>query len=259
MHTDIVELRSFYHSTLGQRTAHAISMALSSIWHPLPQERLLGLGYTRPWLERFEPGTERTLAFMPARQGAARWPRTGPSRCALVFEEELPLNDAAVDRILVVHALEHADDPREMLVELWRVLAPNGRLVLIVPNRRGVWAKFDNTPFGDGRPFSRRQLNRYLRDCNFTPSAETEALMFPPFEKRLLSRLYGPMERFGRRFLPIFGGVLVVEAQKRLYQGLPVAERQSRRVFVPVLAPQGSARVRHESTTADTDEMMKPR
>jgi hypothetical protein len=30
-----------------------------------------------------------------------------------------------------------------------------------------------------------------------------------------------------------------VEAQKRLYQGLPVTQRASRRVFVPVLAPQG--------------------
>lgn len=251
MHTDIVELRSFYHCPLGQRTAHAIAMALSSVWHPLPNERLLGLGYTRPWLERFEAGTERTLAFMPARQGAARWPRSGTSRSALVYEEELPLNDAAVDRILVVHALEFADDPREMLVELWRVLAPNGRLVMVVPNRRGMWAQFDNTPFGDGRPFSRHQLNRSLRECNFTPSAETEALMFPPFERRLLSRFSNQIEQFGKRFLPIFGGVLVVEAQKRLYQGLPVAERQSRRVFVPVLSPQGSTRNSQRRTGAD--------
>jgi len=33
--------------------------------------------------------------------------------------------------------------------------------------------------------------------------------------------------------------VIIVEAQKRLYQGLPVTQRASRRVFVPVLAPQG--------------------
>jgi hypothetical protein len=31
-----------------------------------------------------------------------------------------------------------------------------------------------------------------------------------------------------------------VEAQKRLYQGIPVAQRASRRVFVPVLSPQGA-------------------
>ena len=37
----------------------------------------------------------------------------------------------------------------------------------------------------------------------------------------------------------MFSGVIIVEAQKRLYQGLPVAARASRRVFVPVIAPQG--------------------
>ena len=50
------------------------------------------------------------------------------------------------------------------------------------------------------------------------------------------------MERAGRRFWPLFSGVLVVEAQKRVYQGLPVAQRASRRVFVPVLAPGAHAR-----------------
>lgn len=242
MHTDIVELRSFYHSPLGQRASHAIAMALSSIWKPLPNERLLGLGYTRPWIERFEPDTERTICFMPAAQGAARWPRQGPSRSVLVFEEELPLPDSAVDRILMIHALEHSENPRETLMEMWRVLAPNGSLVLVVPNRRGVWAQFEHTPFGNGRPFSATQLGRYLRDTNFTPTAETEALMFPPSEKRITTRFSMQIERWGRKYLPVFGGVIVLEAQKRMYQGLPVAERQSRRVFVPVLSPQPTAR-----------------
>lgn len=241
MHTDIVELRAFYHTQLGQRTAHAIAMALSAIWHPLPNERLLGLGYARPWLDRFEPDAERTISFMLAAQGAARWPRQGPSRSALVFDEELPLMDSAVDRILMVHALEYAENPRETLMEMWRVLAPNGRLVIVVPNRRGVWARFDNTPFGNGRPFSRGQLGKLLRDANFTPAAETEALMFPPSTKPYVQRFSSQFERWGRRFLPVFGGVIVLEAHKRMYEGLPVSARQSRRVFVPVLAPQGNA------------------
>ncbi|MEM0898681.1 MAG: class I SAM-dependent methyltransferase [Pseudomonadota bacterium] len=241
MHTDIVELRGFYHSKLGQRVGHAITMALSSLWRPLPNERLLGIGYTKPWLPRFEPDTECTISFMPAAQGAARWPREGGSRTALVFDEELPLPDSAVDRILMTHCLEHSENPRETLMEMWRVLAPNGTLVMVVPNRRGVWARFEHTPFGDGRPFSHSQLMRYLRDTNFTPTGDTEALMFPPSEKRLTTKFSMAIERWGRKYLPVFGGVLVVAAQKRMYQGLPVAERQSRRVFVPALAPQPAA------------------
>ena len=49
-------------------------------------------------------------------------------------------------------------------------------------------------------------------------------------------------ERLGRRFTPAFAGVVVVEATKQLYQGLPVRQRQSRRVFVPVLAPQSAGK-----------------
>ena len=40
----------------------------------------------------------------------------------------------------------------------------------------------------------------------------------------------------------MFSGVIIVEAQKRLYQGVPVSRRASRRVFVPVLSPQGAGR-----------------
>jgi SAM-dependent methyltransferase len=179
---------------------------------------------------------------MPATQGAVKWPEDGPSSTALVFDEELPLVDSSIDRILLVHALEHAENPRETLKEIWRVLAPAGRVVIVAPNRRGIWARFEHTPFGTGRPFSRSQLNELLRDANFTPAAFGEALLFPPSKRRWMLRFHGMLERAGQRFWPIFSGVIVVEAQKRLYQGLPVAQRASRRVFVPVLSPQGAAR-----------------
>jgi SAM-dependent methyltransferase len=242
MKSDIIGLRSFYASTLGRLTERSIAMALSSIWASLPNERLVGLGYATPWLDRFAGDAERAFSFMPASQGAVGWPTGGPSASALVFEEDLPLMDSSVDRVLVVHSLEHAENPREALVELWRVLSPGGRVVIVVPNRRGVWARFEHTPFGTGRPFSRGQLTQLLRDANFTPGAWTDALHFPPSNRRSVMRPHQLIERAGRRFWPLFAGVLIVEAQKRLYQGLPVAARASRRVFVPALNPQGATR-----------------
>ncbi|HEX2147848.1 MAG TPA: class I SAM-dependent methyltransferase, partial [Pseudorhizobium sp.] len=190
-------------------------------------------------LDRFRGDTERSFAFMPAGQGAVNWPVGERSTTALVFDEELPLPDSSVDRVLLVHSLEFAENPRETLKELWRVLAPGGRLVIVVPNRRGVWARMEHTPFGSGRPYSRGQLTSLLRETNFTPGASAEALFFPPSRIRTVLRFRNVLERIGRRFWPVFSGVIIVEAQKRLYQGLPVAARASRRVFVPVLAPQG--------------------
>ena len=247
MHADIVDLREFYHSPLGHFAEHSIAMALSSLWARLPDERLVGLGYAVPYLDRFRTGTERTFAFMPAGQGAVNWPVGELSSTALVFEEELPLPDSSVDRVLMVHSLEFAENPRETLKEVWRVLAPGGRLVIVVPNRRGVWARMEHTPFGSGRPYSRRQLTALLRESNFTPAAAAEALFFPPSKIRAILKLRHGLERMGRRLWPAFSGVLVLEAQKRLYQGLPVAARASRRVFVPVLGAQGVPTTRSSS------------
>ncbi|MFP5077338.1 class I SAM-dependent methyltransferase [Rhizobium sp. YIM 134829] len=244
MHADIVDLRQFYHSLLGRSAEQAITMAIAAIWARLPEERLVGLGYAVPYLERFKADTERTFAFMPAGQGAVNWPVAELSATALIFDEELPLPDSSIDRVLMVHSLEFAENPRETMKELWRVLAPGGRLVIVVPNRQGVWARMEHTPFGTGRPYSRGQLTALLRETNFTPGASAEALFFPPSSSKTVLKIGRGLERIGRSLWPLFSGVIVVEAQKRLYQGLPVAARASRRVFVPVLAPQGVPSIR---------------
>ena len=239
MHTDIVDLRAFYRSKLGQSALRSISMSVSALWPALPDERLVGLGYCRPFLDRFAPDAERAFAFMPAQQGAVAWPHADAVSTALVFDEELPLADSSVDRVLCIHAFEHAESPSNFLAEAWRVLSPNGRLVIVVPNRRGIWARFDHTPFGGGRPYTRGQMNKALREAGFTVERWNEALFFPPFERYLRLGISSFSERTGRRLWPAFSGVLVVEANKKLYQGLPATNRASRRVIVTALQPQG--------------------
>ena len=239
MHADVTDLNAFYASRLGVLAERSITAALSTLWVPLSNERLVGLGYALPFLDRFAADTERAFAFCPAQQGASCWPHGGPCATALVFEEDLPLPDASVDRVLMVHALEHAQDPRETMAETWRVLTPGGRLVVVVPNRRGVWARLEHTPFGAGRPWSRSQLSALLRAASFTPTAWADALLFAPSDTGLNERVAGVMERAGRRFWPLFAGAVVVEATKKVSQGIPAAQTRSRRVLVPVPAAQG--------------------
>jgi SAM-dependent methyltransferase len=246
MHLDIVDLRAFYDSPLGQVAERSIGTALQSIWSPLSGERLVGLGHTAPWLDRFAPDAERVISLQVARHGAMKWPAGKSCSTALVFDEELPLPDASIDRILLVHTLEHCEAARETLTELWRVLAPGGRLVIVVPNRRGVWARLDHTPFGAGRPYSAGQLSRLLVANSFTPTASATALGFPPMPGRWWHRSAGGVERLTRKTMPMVAGAIVMEATKRIHQGVPARQRKSRRVFVPVLAPQGAAKDRGE-------------
>lgn len=242
MNADIVDLRDFYNSRLGQAAARAITLGVAPLWRPIGQERLVGLGYTLPYLDRFAADAEDALAFMPAAQGAVNWPLDAPSRTALVDPADLPLGDASIDRVLMVHALEFVENPGAMLAETWRVLAPGGRLVIVTPNRRGLWTRLDNTPFGSGRPWSRGQASRLLREAMFTTSGFSEALLFPPFRRSSLLNLAPALERGGRRLWPLFAGVIVIEATKLVYRGIPVRKRERARLRVgrPVLVPHGA-------------------
>jgi SAM-dependent methyltransferase len=247
MYVDVLDLREFYGMPLGRAVRISLGNAITTIWPDAQGERIAGLGYPVPWLDRYREGAERVIALMPAAQGAIEWPAGGPSAAALVFSEQLPLPDSSIDRLLMVHLLEHSESPAAALKEAWRVLTPGGKLLIVVPNRRGLWARFEHTPFGTGRPFSRGQLAILLRDAMLSPVNWFDALHFPPVRRAAAIRLYRGFERIGKRLWPAFSGVIMVEATKQLYQGLPADARARQRVFVPVLAPQGSVRASRQS------------
>jgi hypothetical protein len=111
---------------------------------------------------------------------------------------------------------------------MWRVLAPEGRLLLLVPNRRSIWARLEATPFGYGHPYSSSQLDVLLREALLTPLDWGSALHVPPIERRMVMRSAPAFERLGARFFPAFAGVIIVEAKKELMAplGTPSAARR---------------------------------
>jgi SAM-dependent methyltransferase len=123
------------------------------------------------------------------------------------------------DRVLLVHALEEAPDARILLREIWRVMAPEGRLAVVAANRAGLWARADGTPFGHGRPYSRGQLAGLLSEALFEPIASARALYAPPLDWPLVFALGEGLERAGRILAPAAGGLVLMEAVKRLYGG----------------------------------------
>ena len=177
--------------------------------------------------------------------GFPSWPTTRPALSALVDENELPLADAAVDRVMLVHALEMTNDPGALLREVWRVLASGGRLLAVVPNRRGLWARMDTTPFGHGRPYSRSQINQLLRETWFTPTGWSEALYVPPVARGWFLRSAVAWERTGATLSAPFAGVHLVEATKQVYRAIPARREKQRLVpaLEPALSPGGAARV----------------
>ncbi len=227
MASDVVDLRDFYRTALGQVARRMIRRAVQRVWPELRGTRLLGIGYATPFLAALTAETERTIGVMPASLGVLPWPPEGRNLISLADEGELPFADYSIDRIL-----------RAMLKEIWRVLAGGGRLLIVAPNRRGIWARLDRTPFGSGRPYTASQLSQLLRDEQFTPVGFDAALFIPPASSRVMLRSAAAWERIGRRWFPTFAGVLLVEATKQIY-AKPNAAKAPRRRLVYAPAPHG--------------------
>ncbi|MGE0725427.1 MAG: class I SAM-dependent methyltransferase [Alphaproteobacteria bacterium] len=238
MYSDVVDLRDFYRTPLGQVARRMIHRRIRQVWPDTTGMCVLGFGYATPFLAPFLDEANRVVACMPAGQGVLAWPPVGANRATVGDDGELPFPDLMFDRVLLVHALEASDQVRPLLRESWRVLAGGGRLMVVAPNRRGLWARRDMTPFGHGHPYSTGQLSRLLRDCMFTPTHATQALFVPPTRWRMLQRAAVAWERAGERWFTRFAGVVMIEAAKQIYAATPIqADARRRRAVEALPAP----------------------
>ena len=219
MHQDVLDLRAFYYRTrLGRSAQRVLQEALREIWPDTSGMAIVGYGFAAPMLRPFLAGAARVVALMPGPQGVMPWPAGEANHCVLVEETRWPIEAATVDRLIVGHGLETCDSPDALLAENWRVLAPGGGAIFIVPNRSGLWARRDVTPFGFGRPYSFGQLEALLRRHRFAPERHAAALYAPPSHRKFALQTAYFWERLGRRFEPrMIAGALLVEASKQVY------------------------------------------
>lgn len=240
MRRDILDLRAFYASELGRTARAMIGRKLTEAWGDAAGQDVLGLGYPTPYLGPFRHKARRVIAAMPAQQGVEIWPLATGGLASLVHEEALPFQNALFDRIVVVHALEESPDPLALLREVWRVMAPSGRVIVAVAARDGLWANAESTPFGHGRPYSRRQLAQLIGEAEFEPVGYTRALYVPPVT--WLTSQAETFEQAGSRLWPRFSGVVLIEAVKQTYAIKARPQRVRSRAVRPVLAPAPATR-----------------
>jgi SAM-dependent methyltransferase len=257
MYQDVADLNAFYRAPLGQVARRLILARFRALWPDVTGARLMGLGYTTPYLRVFQEEAERVTAFAPAAQGVIRWPQEGPAQVCLTDEDVLPLADESMDRILMVHVLEHTEARSAMMREVWRVLAPGGRLLVAVANRRGIWSRADHTPFGHGSPFNEKQIDQLLRACMFTPLASEFALYVPPSQRGLSLWSAPAWERLGREWGLPLPGVVLVEATKQMYGAVPAARRRSLRQRILIPAPSPAASSEPPAETAQTQPVRR--
>ena len=236
MRRDVLELRDFYATPLGEAARLMIARKLVEAWGPANGLDLLGLGYATPYLEPFRKAARRSVAAMPEAQGVEVWPQGERVLACLSSEYALPFPNALFDRVVVVHALEEADDPLAVMREVWRVLAPSGRVIVVAANRRGFWAGAESTPLGHGRPFTRLQLEDLMSEAQLHPLAWSRALFVPPLA--WMAGWAEAFERVGARLWPGLSGLILLEAVKQTFAAKPKGRRMPVRIFAPgVLQP----------------------
>lgn len=242
MRVDVLALQRFYASPLGDAARRMAGRRLAALWPHADGLDVLGLGYATPYLDGFRANARRVTAMMPAEQGAEPWPARAGSLTALADGSRLPFIDSIFDRVLIVHALEETEAVRPMLREVWRVMAPEGRLVVIAANRWSLWAQADATPFGHGRPYSRHQLGALLADAMFEPVASARALYLPPSNWAPFVKAAEAFERVGEFLWRAQGGLVLMEALKRLYAETTRSEGRVLLAKAPAKAPEQTRR-----------------
>lgn len=235
MHPDIAQYRAFYDDRLGTIARRLVRARLRALWPDVHGLTIAGFGYATPYLAPFVDEAEAVIACMPAEQGAVVWPRSGRNRVTLAEDTNLPFADGSLDRAVLIHGLETSEVWRSLLRQIWRVLKADGKLIVVVPNRRGMWSVAGETPYAQGRPYSRGQLDRLLGEAMFKPDRWDAALYGPPSRWASVMRTGRLWERVGRRLYPGMPGVWIVESSKAMYA--PAAPARPKRVRQPILSP----------------------
>ncbi len=230
-------LESFYHSPLGLLYQRHIRQILRRMLPELMQKtggtppQIACLGHGTPLFHNLpRANLVSCITICPEWLSPVTWPQKTETKHAPHPANQtaqadllhLPFADDSMDYLILNHSLEFCGHPHQLLRECWRVLAPEGRLILITPHRHSLWARAEHTPLGHGHPYSRRQVQQLLKEQLFQIDELHMAMLMPPFRRRLWMRLYAVIRRAVRglhSLMPLqWGGVVMLRASKHLYQ-----------------------------------------
>lgn len=238
MHIGVSDLKTFYADLVGRIVRRIVRTHIHAFWPECKGLRMMGFGYASTYLKPYREEAEYTVAVMPKGMGVHHWPRGYKNMACLSDEYALPFETNSLDRVIVIHSLEFCDTINETYNELWRVLKSSGRMIVIVPNRLGFWARADWTPFGQGTPYSATQVRKLLADHRFVHERTQKILYVPPFRSQLFIRSAQFFEAMGQYIFPALCGLHMIEVSKQIYAGSNKGLKEKVKIPVPKMLPE---------------------
>lgn len=142
--------------------------------------------------------------------------------------EQMPVATDYIDAVVLLHALDFAADPRQVLRESERVLIPEGRLIVCGFNPFSLWGVRRWLPGAGkrlpwkGKFISYARLQDWFSLLGFDVERTTTRMFRLPVQhQEWLGRL-DKLESLGQKWLPWLAGVYVVQAVKRVSTVTPV-------------------------------------
>ncbi len=160
-------------------------------------------------------------------QGVVKWPTSRPALSALVDDGDLPLPDAAVDRVLLVHALEMSPDPAALAARrLARARGGRASARGDAEPARPVGAHGHHAVRSRPAVLALADQSIAARDLVHADRMGRSALCAADPARLVLASAVA-WERTGATLSPPFAGVHLVEATKQVYRPAAGAARQA--------------------------------
>lgn len=195
MQQNVEKLHEFYSSQTGKTFAKTIQTSIQKTWQINEHEKTAALGFCSPFSENFKKCENHV-----------------DDSVAKMQETELAFRNAELNKILVIHSLENSHYPQLALQEVYRVLEPDGQLLLVVPNKKNSWK---NSPIAGENQYSPRDIQMMLLASKFNIKSVRQAVFYSPkMSKGVAEAVNSVMQSF----LPFFGAVTVFHAEKKIFQ-----------------------------------------
>ena len=217
MYNNINKLEIFYSSLLGRHCKILINNQLNNFLPNTKGMNILGIGYTFPFIKKLR--SESKSLFIFSTNDVINYNLTSIKNkfSCIIDEKKIPISDLHFDRIIICHSLEFIANIENFLQEVWRILNGEGKIIILIPNRLGFWARDEKNPFGHGQPFSKSQIINLLNQNKFEITKIKFSLYIPPNYNDLILKYAKNNDIFFSKWFFGFGGVLIVEAKKQIY------------------------------------------
>lgn len=211
-----LELSLFYGTPNGQLLNAEIASCLAEFLKEkkLSKRYLLCVGYpVSSCLPLFRQAKSYSV-LTPFFQGPRKLVDKGLNRAALGDEAHLPFMEASFDIAVIFHAVEYMEDPVSFFEELWKVLSPGGRIILMIPNRKGGWKKSGIPHASTDQGFNFAAARDFLFEKGFECVECKGVFHGLKFAKGKRPILEGVMKSVTIKGPGIMPGFLLIEAEK---------------------------------------------